>query len=208
MSWLQLSAGHGPGECQLAVAGLVGVLAAEARSLGLEATVLESVPGLHGPLSVLVSLSGAEQAIEVLAAGWTGTVQWTCASPLRPRWPRKNWFIGIERLRPPAPGEALQLGDLRFEAMRASGPGGQHVNKTESAVRLTHLPTGIAVVAREERSQHRNRALALARLAAALADRARTTQEADSRERWRQHASLERGNPVRRYVGLEFRQTA
>jgi protein subunit release factor A len=48
--------------------------------------------------------------------------------------------------------------------MRASGPGGQHVNRTESAVRVTHLPTGVRATAMEERSQHRNRKLALARL--------------------------------------------
>lgn len=55
-----------------------------------------------------------------------------------------------------------------METFRAGGPGGQHQNVTESAVRLTHLPTGLVVVARDERSQHRNRSLALARLRKAL----------------------------------------
>ena len=60
------------------------------------------------------------------------------------------------------------LAECAVETFRAGGPGGQHQNKTESAVRLTHQPTGIVVTARESRSQHRNRQRALARLRTAL----------------------------------------
>lgn len=63
----------------------------------------------------------------------------------------------------PDDDEAL-LAECRVETFRAGGPGGQHQNKAESAVRLVHLPTGERVVARDERSQHRNRSLALTRL--------------------------------------------
>ena len=69
--------------------------------------------------------------------------------------------------------DAELLSQCRVETFRAGGPGGQHQNKTESAVRLTHLPTGIVVTARESRSQHRNREAALARLRAELEERAR-----------------------------------
>ncbi len=72
----------------------------------------------------------------------------------------------------PADDDAL-LAECRIETFRAGGPGGQHQNKTESAVRLTHLPTGITVIARESRSQHRNRKVALNRLREALEKRAR-----------------------------------
>jgi len=66
---------------------------------------------------------------------------------------------------PPIPesDEAL-LAECRVETFRAGGPGGQHQNTTETGVRLVHLPTGVRAVARDERSQHRNRALALERL--------------------------------------------
>ena len=63
------------------------------------------------------------------------------------------------------------LAECSVETFRAGGPGGQHQNKIESAVRLTHRPTGIVVTARESRSQHRNRARALERLRAALRER-------------------------------------
>ena len=65
------------------------------------------------------------------------------------------------------------LAECSVDTFRAGGPGGQHQNKTESGVRLTHRPTGIVVTARESRSQHRNRAQALARLRAHLAERER-----------------------------------
>lgn len=65
------------------------------------------------------------------------------------------------------------LAECTVETFRAGGPGGQHQNKTESGVRLTHRPTGIVVTARESRSQHRNRTRALERLRAALTERDR-----------------------------------
>ena len=73
----------------------------------------------------------------------------------------------------PIPDDEQLLAECRIETFRSGGPGGQHQNKTESGVRLTHLPSGITVTARDSRSQHRNRQIALARLREALEERAR-----------------------------------
>ena len=77
-----------------------------------------------------------------------------------------------ENTSPPEDDDAL-LTECRVETFRAGGPGGQHQNTTDSGVRLIHLPTGISVTARESRSQHRNRKIALARLRAKLEELAR-----------------------------------
>jgi protein subunit release factor A len=73
----------------------------------------------------------------------------------------------------PIPDDEQLLAECRVETFRSGGPGGQHQNKTESGVRLTHLPSGITVTARDSRSQHRNRQIALRRLREALEERAR-----------------------------------
>ena len=73
----------------------------------------------------------------------------------------------------PIPDDEQLLAECRIETFRSGGPGGQHQNKTESGVRLTHLPSGITVTARDSRSQHRNRQIALARLREALEEKSR-----------------------------------
>ncbi len=80
---------------------------------------------------------------------------------------------------------AISNNELRVDTFRASGAGGQHINKTDSAIRVTHLPTGLVVECQEERSQHKNRAKALALLQARLTDRQRQSREAEETEQRR-----------------------
>ena len=206
MMLLQLTANTGPEECCLAVRMALQVLLRECADAGVSAELLEEVPGdKPGNLrSVLLALEGA--ATHAVALHWRGSVLWTCASPYRHGHKRKNWFIGVEVFEPDAPstGEALRDKDLCFETLRASGPGGQHVNKTDSAVRATHVPTGISVKVQTERSQHANKRLARALLAHKLTTVATEDANAARTQRWQQHYGVERGNASRIFKGERF----
>ena len=90
--------------------------------------------------------------------------------------------------------------DLRIDTFRASGKGGQHVNKTSSAVRITHLPTGIVVSCQQERSQFKNKATALKMLKARLYERAVAEREAKKAEVDKQKTDIAFGNQIRSYV--------
>ncbi|RKT38003.1 peptide chain release factor H [Thiocapsa rosea] len=198
--WLQISAGRCPAECEWVVGRLAPLLSRDLEDRGLSVEEIARTPGEHGGTarSILLRINGPDAVTSVRT--WLGTIQWIGTSPYRPHHKRQNWFVSVAAFEEPDP-DACNERDLRIETLRASGPGGQHVNRTESAVRITHVPTGINVLAREERSQHLNRRLALARLMALLAERSDDKTRAAENQRWRQHTQLERGNAVRIYRG-------
>lgn len=199
---LHLSSGQGPAECQWVVAQLVHALCREAAAAGL---ACEPVEPIDGPaLSALLSVSGAEA--EAFVAGCVGTICWVGTSRFRSLHKRRNWFVGVQRV--PLKAETLDLReeDIRYQTLRASGPGGQHVNKTDSAVRATHLPTGFTTLSQDQRSQFANKKIARLKLAMLLDDQRRADEAGGKRALWDRNHELERGNPVRTYEGERFKR--
>jgi peptide chain release factor len=202
--WIQISSGKGPDECELAVSLFLKSYRNECKMEGIITNVTDTVPGnISGNFkSALLSMECHEN--EEFNHALNGTVLWICKSPYRPNHKRKNWFINIEAFQS---SEKLSFSekDVRFESMRSSGPGGQNVNKVESAVRAFHLPTGLTVTANEERSQYMNKKLALARLSNLIKAKNNEGNVAHKKTLWMQHNVLERGNPIRTYEGMDFK---
>lgn len=190
---LCVTAGRGPVECRAAVAEVAREIAAEAEREGL-ACAAEPNPNAD-KASILVSLEG--ERADMFLRGWEGSVQVVARSQTRPGHRRKNWFVAIRRIEAGAAPPVLDPADLVVETMRAGGPGGQHQNRTESAVRMTHRPTGAVAIARDGRSQHRNRALALERLRAVVAAIHARERDGKAHRDWLGRIAVERGNPVR-----------
>lgn len=99
----------------------------------------------------------------------------------------------------------VQDKDLKVDTFRASGAGGQHVNKTDSAIRMTHLPTGIVVACQNERSQHKNRAVALKQLKARLYEQEKAKKEAEAEAITGDKKEIGWGSQIRSYVLHPYR---
>lgn len=197
---LHITAGKGPQECHWVVAQLARAFAREAKGAGLECEMLDGMEDL--PSSVLLRIAG--EAASAFAARRIGTNLWIGNSPFRPTHKRRNWFVGVALAPEPETISDLREDDIEYRAMRASGPGGQHVNKTDSAVRATHRPTGLVATAQEQRSHHANRKLARLKLAIMLDERRGQAKDDARRSQWQVHQELERGNAVRAYTGSKF----
>lgn len=202
---IQISAGRGPVECQWVVARVLKYFLAEARDKGIYCTVLDRVKGQeNGTLhSATVQLEG-NQLSEFFGL-WRGTVQWVGKSQFRKHHKRKNWFVGVYELDLRDVNFSQKQGDFKFEATRGSGPGGQHVNKVSTAVRVTHIPTGLAVLASDSRSQSLNRKNAKDRLINLLKARQLEEKAKKANSQWQNHNTLERGNPTRIFKGSDFK---
>ena len=188
---LQISSGQGPVECDYAVYLLFQALQKEYPDIEM----LYQHPGREKNCyrSILFS---TRQDLSFL----DGSVQWICQSPFRPNHKRKNWFIDVSVI-PEIELEHVEISeeDIRMERFHSGGKGGQNVNKVETGVRLTHLPTGITVTSTAERTQAMNRADAMRKLKAVLARMEKASRAEQKNQAWRENTRLQRGNPVRVY---------
>lgn len=190
---IQISSGLGPAECEHAVALFFARLQKEVKDIRL----IQSVPGRNRG-----DFSSVMFETEEDLSGLEGSIQWICKSPYRPQHKRKNWYIDVSILEA-APDRTDEM-ELRFETFRSGGKGGQNVNKVETGVRVIHVPTGLAVVSTEARTQHMNKKLAVNRLCEILAEHHQQEKAREKELAWLEHTRLQRGNPVRIYVGERF----
>jgi len=202
---IQITSGRGPAECTRVVARVLQILIDEARSLGLDVQVLQKIAGdENGTIdTALLSIDG-EQTMSFVAS-WIGTIQWIGESEIRKDHKRKNWYIGIFEVES-AENVEVKDSDISYQAMRSSGAGGQHVNKVSSAIRATHLPTGIQVVAMDNRSQHQNKKLAYKRLIVKIREKHLESLKTNELTQWKNQMQIERGNPVRTFRGSDFKK--
>ncbi len=194
--YLQITSGRGPAECCRAVALILEKILKQAKDLKLEAEVLEREQGeINRTLfSAIISLEGSRW--EEIIDEWEGVVQWTAQSPYRIYHKRKNWFVGIKSFTPSELSE-VDMKYITYQTLRSAGAGGQHVNKTETAVRAVHGPSGLSVTASDQRSQHQNKKLATERLLVKLSAWNEEQIILEAQKNWDNHNSLERGNPVK-----------
>ena len=203
---LQISAGQGPAECRTFVPLLAEIIRKDAAAKNIVCLPLTEYAA-RGKEIASIRLS-VEGDLDDFRKSWVGTVKWIWQSTIRPHWPRKNWFVKVSffDFQPDHSGK-LKASELKIETCRASGPGGQHVNKTDSAVRIVHLPTGIEATASEQRSQTRNRELAMLRLLEKMHLVAEQRQAAAKEEMWLDHYRLERGEAIRTFKGMPPKET-
>lgn len=196
--YIQITAGRGPVECARAVTLVAKEIINGAPSLGLA----DSEPhNREEGCYMSMTLVSDTPLPDSFVAEWQGTVLWrSTANRYRPGHRRSNWFVGVNFFRE-IELPAISDSDIVYDTCRSGGKGGQNVNKVETAVRATHLPSGLSVRCSEERSQSQNKALARERLMLKL----RCQNDgliADARtRRWSNHDALERGNPVKIFRG-------
>ncbi|WP_281753559.1 peptide chain release factor H [Neptunitalea chrysea] len=202
---IQITAGRGPTECTWVVAQVLKKFLQEAKDNGIDANVLAKDKGIeNGTIaSVIIHLKGA--SVRKFVNTWLGTIQWIGKSNFRKFHKRKNWFIGIFE------HEKAKLGtfsdnDIKYQATRSSGAGGQHVNKVSSAVRATHVPTGLNVQVMDTRSQHKNKVIAKERLLEKLKEEQLKQYEERFLQQWHNQLQVQRGNPVRVFSGSDFKK--
>lgn len=178
-AFLEIRAGTGGDESALFAADLLRMYARYAEQRGWRTeTMSENMSDLGGYREVVLRISGDDVYGRLRFESGGHRVQRVPATETQGRIHTSACTVAVM----PEPDEAEEIklnpAELRIDTFRASGAGGQHVNKTDSAIRITHLPTGIVAECQDDRSQHRNKAKAMAVLAARLREKDRSERAA------------------------------
>lgn len=199
--FLEIRAGTGGDEAAIFAGDLLKMYTRYAENQRWQVEVLNERPGEHGGFKeVIVRLAGKDAYGKMKFESGAHRVQRVPQTESQGRIHTSACTVAVLPEVDEIEEIAIDKSDLRVDTFRASGAGGQHVNKTDSAVRLTHLPTGIVVECQDERSQHKNRARAMSLLQAKLLSRAQDAQSSEQAETRRNLVgSGDRSEKIRTY---------
>jgi peptide chain release factor 1 len=199
--FLEVRAGTGGDEAAIFAGDLFRMYTRYAESKGWGVEVLSESPGEHGGYKEVISRIIGRGAYSLLKfESGTHRVQRVPATEAQGRIHTSACTVAILPELEEVEAVDLNPAELRIDTYRSSGAGGQHVNKTDSAIRITHIPTGIVVECQDERSQHKNRSRAMSLLKAKLLSAEREKQQsAQAQSRKLQVGSGDRSERIRTY---------
>jgi peptide chain release factor 2 len=200
-AFLSVQSGAGGTESCDWAAMLLRMYARWCERQGFDVDVVERMDGEEAGIKSATLLVKGEWAYGYMRAE-AGVHRLVRLSPFDAQNRRQTTFAAVE-VSPElddAEGMEIRSEDLKVDTYRASGAGGQHVNKTDSAIRLTHIPTGLVVACQSERSQHKNRGTAMKMLAAKLAVKAQEEREAELAGLAGEKGDIGWGHQIRSYV--------
>ena len=202
---LTISSGRGPAECMWVVDKVLKEVIKDCKKRKIEAKIIKISEGNFNQTLISATILIQGQRVEDFVKDWRGSIQWIGKSPFRKYHKRKNWFIEIFE-KDSDDDVKLNLNEVQFKATKSSGPGGQHTNKTSSAVRASHTKSGLSVLVQDSRSQHQNKKIAIQRLQEIFAEQQFNNRKTGEQENWKKEIIVQRGNPTKTFSGQHFKE--
>jgi len=201
---IQITSGRGPLECQWVVAKVLKAFLEEAKHNKIDYEIIHRENGDENLTLKSVTLLLKSKNVNEFLKTWLGSICWIGKSTFRKLHKRSNWFIGVFEL------EGLEKisfneKDIQFQTTRSQGSGGQNVNKVNTAVRATYLPTKQSVFVQDSRSQLENKKLSIERLKEKVLEQNIIQLQKQMQETWNNHLQVQRGNAVRTFSGTDFK---